>query len=437
MRNLPQNKTGLTSFSLTTKVLMKNNANNSTTVVSRRTRLLGMVLTLALMIPSVAVSQFNNPATVPLLTAGNFRVLAGTAVTVGATCTVTGNVGGTSVTNNGTVTGTTDVANAAVTTGLSDLAASITNAAGRGADSTLVAVELGGLTLGRGVYAGPGTFGINGTLTLTGTASDVFIFKTSTTLITGATCSVALTGGAQWINVFWHVGSSATINGDFKGNILASTSITQETGTIDGRTLARDGAVTLNGTAAMPVQFTAFAVTSNRMNAVLHWSTATEVNNFGFEIERRQTARWEKVGFVQGAGTSSSPRDYSYADINLSPGRYAYRIKQVDKDRTFSYQGSAEVEVGLAAKKFELGSNYPNPFNPATTMEFTLGDDGPALLRVYNMLGQTVITLFDGNAQAGRLYQVKFDASRLPSGLYFATLESGNQRMMQKMVLMK
>jgi len=173
------------------------------------------------------------------------------------------------------------------------------------------------------------------------------------------------------------------------------------------------------------------------MNAVLHWSTATEVNNYGFEIERRQAGRWENVGFVPGAGTSSSPRDYSYTDINLSPGRYAYRIKQVDKDRTFSYQGSAEVEVGLAAKKFELASNYPNPFNPATTMEFTLGEDGRALLRVYNMLGQTVITLFDGNAQAGKVYQVKFDASRLPSGLYFATLESGNQRTMQKMVLMK
>ena len=418
---------------------MKNNTDNSTTVLSRWTRVLGTLLMLALMVPAAAVAQpYSNPATVNLATAGNFRVLAGTAATVNVPCIVTGDVGGASFTGGGTVIGTTYTAGAVVTDALTDLAAAITDASGRTADAT-VGTELGGTTLGRGVYvSAAGTFGITGTLTLSGTASDVFIFKMASTLTTAAGSRVTFTGGAQWINVFWQVGSDATIDGDFKGNILASTSITQAVGdTIDGRALARDGAVTLNGNAAMPVQLTAFIAAANRMNAVLHWSTATEVNNFGFEIERRQTARWEKVGFVTGAGTSSSPRDYSYTDNNLSPGRYAYRIKQVDNNGTSSYYGSAEVEIGLAAKKFELGSNYPNPFNPATTMEFTLGDDGPTLLRVYNMLGQTVMTLFNGDAQAGRLYQVKFDASKLPSGLYFATLESGNQRVMQKLVLIK
>jgi len=387
---------------------------------------------------TAAVSQtvYSNPTAVDLATAGNLRALAGTTVTINAPCVVTGDVGGTSVTGDGTVNGTIYENDVTVTTALGDLAAAITDASGRSTDSSL-AVELGGLTLGRGVYAGPGTFGITGTLTLTGTATDVFIFKTTSTLITGTACVVELTGGAVATNVFWQVGSSATIDGDFKGIILASTAITQNTGTIDGRALARDGGVTVSGTSVLPVQLTAFTATANQMNAVLHWSTATELNNYGFEIERRQNGPWANVGFVPGAGTSSAPREYSYTDNDLAPGRYMYRIKQVDMDGMFSYYGAAEVEIGLAEKKFELGSNYPNPFNPSTTIRFTLANDGATLLRVYNMLGQSVMTLFDGNAEAGKMYQVTFDASGLPSGFYVAHLQFGNNQMIRKMLLMR
>jgi hypothetical protein len=201
--------------------------------------------------------------------------------------------------------------------------------------------------------------------------------------------------------------------------------------------LARDGFVTLSGTSALPVEMVAFTAKANGMQADLRWLTATEANNYGFEIERRQTGNWEKIGFVAGAGSSSSPRSYSYTDKNLSEGSYAYRIKQVNKDGSSSYHGSAQVQIGSVAKKFELASNFPNPFNPSTTVQFTLENDGVATLTVYNVLGQEVMTLFNDNGQAGRLYQVKFDASRLPTGLYFAKLQSGNQRMMQKMALVK
>jgi len=193
----------------------------------------------------------------------------------------------------------------------------------------------------------------------------------------------------------------------------------------------------------LPVQLKSFSAATNRLSSELHWSTATETNNYGFEIERKAVSSqlsaisWQKVGFVAGAGTSTSPKEYSYVDASVSPGRYAYRLKQVDNGGTFSYSGSAEVEIGLAAKEFKLESNYPNPFNPSTTIAFTLADDGKATLKVFNMLGQEVATLFDGEAQAGRIQQVKFDASRLPSGLYFAKLESGKQQMLRKMVLMK
>lgn len=395
------------------------------------------VIFLSMLVLHTAVSQpYTNPTTVDLGTAGNYWALAGTALNINAGCTVMGNVGGTSVTNGGTVTGTTDINNAAVTTALDDLAAAKNDLAGRTPDDATLAVELAGLNLGRGIYAGPGTFSINGTLTLTGTASDIFIFKTTTTLITGATCVVNLVGGARPANVFWEIGSAAEIEGDFQGNILAGTYITQAGGVIDGKTLGLT-AVTLGGSAVLPVELVSFTVSGGRTNAELRWSTASEVNNYGFEIERRQTADWQKTGFVAGAGTSNAPRDYSYTDKNLAPGRYTYRLKQVDNDGTFSYYGSTEVEVGLAAKKFELESNYPNPFNPSTTIVFTVGEDGQTSLIVSNVLGQKVMTLFEGNATAGRLYQVQFDASDLPGGLYFANLESGEQHMTRKMVLMK
>ncbi len=196
---------------------------------------------------------------------------------------------------------------------------------------------------------------------------------------------------------------------------------------------------------ALPVELVAISVRAASDGVSLSWTTATETDNYGFEIERRQSAEgsqqkangWQRVGFVAGAGTSSSEREYSFSDKNLGPGRYAYRLKQIDNAATFSYSAAVEVEVGLAAKEFKLESNYPNPFNPSTMIRFTLAEDGKATLRVFNMLGQEVATLFDGEVQAGRIQQVKFDASMLPSGSYVAKLESAGRQVMQKMVLLK
>ena len=128
------------------------------------------------------------------------------------------------------------------------------------------------------------------------------------------------------------------------------------------------------------------------MNAILKWETATEINNYGFEIERRKIgnivlemedknftstndestiSQWSNVSFVSGSGTSNSPKNYSFTDRNLSLGRYAYRIKQIDQDGTFKYSQSVEMEVGLVPKVLTLSQNYPNPFNPATVINFS------------------------------------------------------------------
>jgi type VI secretion system secreted protein VgrG len=194
--------------------------------------------------------------TVGLGTADSFAVLAGSGITNTGSTVINGDIGTFPTTTTtgfppGLVNGT-DHGGDAVTQGAkTDLTTAYNDAAGR-TPVTTVPTELGGTTLTHGVYsAASGTFGITGALTLDaqGDSSAVFIFQMASTLTTANASSVVLIGGAQSCNVFWQVGSSATLGGStsFRGNILALTSITLVTGaTVDGRVLARNGAVTLD-----------------------------------------------------------------------------------------------------------------------------------------------------------------------------------------------
>ncbi|MGB2867716.1 MAG: T9SS type A sorting domain-containing protein [Bacteroidota bacterium] len=188
----------------------------------------------------------------------------------------------------------------------------------------------------------------------------------------------------------------------------------------------------------LPVQLTSFTATASRLSAKLQWSTASEVNNYGFDVERRSlgSSSWTKVGFVAGAGASSAARQYSYID-QAPAGRYAYRLKQINADGSFQYYGNAEVELGLMPKELSLNPNYPNPFNPSTTVEFVVPENGHASLKVYDIVGREVTTLFEGNAEAGRLYRSTFNASHLASGTYISVLHYGSQRVVRKMLLTK
>jgi hypothetical protein len=197
---------------------------------------------------------------------------------------------------------------------------------------------------------------------------------------------------------------------------------------------------------SLPVQLTSFTAAATKNGVQLNWHTASETNCYGFEVERKtindqQSAvdneQWVKVGFVNGAGTSSSVHEYRSSDQILSSGRYAYRIKQIDNDGSFTYYGNAEVAIDMASKEFSLKGNYPNPFNPSTTIEFTVPENGHATLKVYNVIGQQVATLFDGIAKAEQDNKVTFNASQLSSGIYFSTLEFNNERLVKKMLLTK
>jgi uncharacterized delta-60 repeat protein len=191
----------------------------------------------------------------------------------------------------------------------------------------------------------------------------------------------------------------------------------------------------------VPVELISFAGRAEQNRVILNWETATEMNNRGFDIERKVSSKqyaagkWEKIGFVGGAGTTTEPKSYSFTDNDLQAGNYTYRLKQIDFDGTFKYSKEVDANVSVPLQ-FTLGQNYPNPFNPTTQIEYSIPKDGIVNLTVYNTLGQQVASLVNGNMNAGK-YQVTFDASRFTSGVYYYRLVSGSNVMVKKMMILK
>ena len=172
----------------------------------------------------------------------------------------------------------------------------------------------------------------------------------------------------------------------------------------------------------IPVELTSFNANVNAGNVVLNWTTATETNNKGFEVQRNSGNGFETLSFVNGNGTSTQPHTYTYADNNVREGQYTYRLKQVDFDGTSEYSNSVEVSV-VQPKVYSLTQNYPNPFNPTTQINFSLAVDSKVTLKVFDILGQEVATLLNGTITSGA-HNVTFDASKLNSGVYLYKIEA-------------
>jgi len=186
----------------------------------------------------------------------------------------------------------------------------------------------------------------------------------------------------------------------------------------------------------VPVELTSFAASVGGNSVTLNWATATETNNSGFEVERKSTSTsWQKIAFIQGNGTTTQPKSYSYSDRNLNDGKYSYRLKQIDYDGTFEYSKVVNAEIA-SVDKFELAQNYPNPFNPITTIKFSLPAAGNVKLAVYNLLGQEVQTLINGYKEAGT-HTVDFEATNLNSGIYLYKIEANGFIQTRKMTLLK
>jgi hypothetical protein len=327
------------------------------------------------------------------------------------------------------------------------MATAYTNAAGRGPTPVGIFLnvgsgEIGNMNLGPGLYKWTSAVTISNDLTLTGNSTDVWIFQIASTLGMASGKQIILAGGALSSNVFWQAAGQVSLVGTaaMKGIILGQTGIAMgANGTLDGRALAQTN-VTLITNTLLPVELVSFTANANSMNADLRWSTASEVNNFGFAVERKAMGTWNKVGFVDGAGTTNAPKEYSFSDNNLASGKYSYRLKQMDRDGKFEYSPSVEVTIVGTAQAFVLIQNYPNPFNPSTQIQYNLAKPSQVSLKVYNMLGNEVATLVNSRQESGS-YTVPFNAgtgeSALSSGVYVYRLEAGSFVATKKLILMK
>jgi len=201
------------------------------------------------------------------------------------------------------------------------------------------------------------------------------------------------------------------------------------------------------GGSPLPVELTSFTASVSGGKVTLNWQTATEVNNYGFEIERTsprpspqgeggEAGRgWEKIGFVAGNGNSNSPKDYSFVDKTVLSGKYFYRLKQIDNDGQFEYSNIVEVDLGVPAE-FSLAQNYPNPFNPSTTIKYQLPERSLVTLKLYDILGREVHTLINEDQSPGN-YKVELNGSRFASGVYIYRITAGKFTAVKKLTFSK
>lgn len=191
----------------------------------------------------------------------------------------------------------------------------------------------------------------------------------------------------------------------------------------------------------IPVELTSFSADVIDQSIELKWTTATETNNQGFEIERSVDGlSFNNIGYVPGFGTTTEPKSYSFTDQSVTSGKYYYRLKQIDFDGSFTYSDVAEVEVSLPIE-FTLEQNYPNPFNPATTIEFSLPVDAQVKISLYNLMGEKVAEVINRDFAAGN-HRIEFNASQLTSGVYLYKLNvvdvtGKNYNSVKKMTLLK
>jgi hypothetical protein len=203
---------------------------------------------------------------------------------------------------------------------------------------------------------------------------------------------------------------------------------------------------------AVPVELISFTAEIENNVVTLFWQTSTETNNSGFEIEQSQMSKvksqmeWERIGFVEGKGTTTEMQSYLFTD-KPEPGKYKYRLKQIDFDGSFEYSQEIEAEV-KAPNVFSLEQNYPNPFNPSTKIKYTIpekvsGEKLEVILKVYDILGNEVVTLVNEEQTPGN-YEVEFNSEssfrlvrNLPSGIYFYKLSAGELIQTKKMILIK
>jgi len=191
----------------------------------------------------------------------------------------------------------------------------------------------------------------------------------------------------------------------------------------------------------VPVELTSFNAVSEGIDIRLTWSTATEINNNRFEIERRslnkEIGKWTLIGFKEGRGTTTEIQHYTFVDHikGINAASFEYRLKQVDFNGSYSYSNTIRVD-NIGPDRFILRQNYPNPFNPVTVIQYTLGSRQYVSIKVFDVLGNEVAVLVNEEKPAGN-FEVEFDAGNLSSGIYYYTIISDKFVQTKKMLLLK
>lgn len=187
----------------------------------------------------------------------------------------------------------------------------------------------------------------------------------------------------------------------------------------------------------IPVELTAFSGNIISGNVALQWRTASEINNMGFEIERKPSAEneWEIIGFINGKGTTTEKNNYYFVDDSGEPGLFNYRLKQIDFDGRFTYSQIIEINV-VSPEGYALQQNFPNPFNPSTNIRYSIPSDLYVIIKVFDVLGNEITTLVNEEKPAGN-YNITWTAENSPSGIYFYQISAGHFTETRRGVLLK
>lgn len=230
-------------------------------------------------------------------------------------------------------------------------------------------------------------------------------------------------------------GTTWTKSAQITGNNLMSAAL------IDGSTTLAagySGTIIKSFNAPLPVELTYFTASVRNNMVNLNWETATEVDNYGFEIERKDNnSDWTKIGFIEGHVTSNSPKYYSFSDKPTGSTKFSYHLKQIDNDGKFEYSGIVEVDLsGMLPKDIEI-KNFPNPFNPETNINIKLPETAQTTVELYNSTGERIYTIYKGKLDVGTTLSLKVEGSNLPSGVYLINVSAGKYRKTHKILLMK
>ncbi|MEM6644867.1 MAG: lamin tail domain-containing protein [Bacteroidota bacterium] len=250
----------------------------------------------------------------------------------------------------------------------------------------------------------------------------------------GDTVTLATSGGVE-VDVVGYSSSSASdqsyaLNPDFTGSYVGHLSITSNPVPFSP---GRDN----TDNSALPVELTSFEAIASTDAVNLAWTTASETNNAGFEIQQAiQDGSFSATTFITGQGTTLQAQSYQHTVANLIPGQYRFRLKQVDYDGAFEYSPEVEVTVGVE-HSFQLSEAYPNPFNPETVFSVSVQNDQRVEVAVYNLLGQRVRQLYTGTVTAGAAQRVVFDASGLPGGVYLIQARGAEAMQSRTITLLK